>query len=165
MGKFLIYILFGVSAVFMAMSGCNTSGCVDMRSSTPRADFMSSETQRGISLDSLEVTGIGAPGDSVLYTESQRLTSIYLPMPPDVNAVSWRIAYMQSELAAYGIADTISYSFERSPWFAGEDCGAMYRYRIKTLSYTTNLIDSVTIVDSLVVNIDQPTFNIYFRTE
>ena len=165
MGKILTYLAALTLAFLPLFSSCNTGGCVDMRSSTPRADFYSASTRTKITVDSLQITGIGARGDSVLYADNQRLTQVYLPMPPEVDQVSWRIAYMQSELAQVGIADTLSYSFERYPWFAGEDCGAMFRYRITEMHYTTNIIDSVALVDSLVVNVDTPVFNIYFRTE
>lgn len=164
MGKILSIFAVIALALTGLLTGCNNAGCVDMRSSTPRADFYSDSSMRAITIDSIEVTGIGAPGDSLLYTEGQRLSKIYLPMPADANAVSWRIAYREALLAERGIADTLSYAFERYPWFAGEECGAMFRYRITSMNYTTHIIDSVAIVDSLVVNIDRPTFNIYFRT-
>lgn len=163
MRKLLCLII--MTLVLYSLSGCNNGGCTDMRSSTPRADFYSASTQKAILVDSLEVTGIGAPGDSLLYNGSQRLSMIYLPMPADRENVSWRLAYIQAELAAVEAADTLSYTFERFPWFAGEECGAMYKYRITSMHYTTHLIDSVSITDSLVANVDVPTFNIYFRTE
>lgn len=147
------------------LTSCNSGGCTDLRSAVPRADFYSSATLSAITVDSLQITGIGAPGDSVLYGPSSRISSVYLPMPAEVDKVSWRFAYMQSFLAAINLADTVSLSFDRTPWFAGEECGAMYKYKIKEVSYTTNIIDSVGIADSVVVNIEQATLNIYFRTE
>lgn len=41
----------------------------------------------------------------------------------------------------------------------------MYRYSIEKLNYTTHLIDSVGLVDSLITNADIETIRIYFRTE
>lgn len=164
MGKILT--LFGCLVILMSvlLSGCNTAGCTDLRSSVPRADFYASGSGGKITVDSLEITGVGVPGDSVLYGPSDRISQISLPMPPEATSVQWRIAYMQSNLVALGLADTISLDFERSPWFAGEECGAMYKYRITRLRYTTNIIDSVALTDSTVINIDTQNLAIYFRT-
>ena len=40
----------------------------------------------------------------------------------------------------------------------------MYHYRITAYTYTTHLIDSVAVTDSLITNIDRETIQIYFRT-
>lgn len=164
MGKILTICACCLTALTFLLSACNTAGCTELRSSVPRADFYSASTKTAITVDSLQIMGIGVPGDSVLYKPSQRLSQILLPMPPEANTVSWRIAYMQNSLAQFDMADTITMDFERSPWFAGEECGAMYKYRITRLDFTTNVIDSVALVDSLVVNLDQATLAVYFRT-
>lgn len=165
MGKILIILAALTLFASAFLTSCDTGGCTDLRSSVPRADFYSSATEKQIVIDSLQITGVGAPGDSVLYGPGSRLSSVYLPMPAQTNTVKWRIAYMQSDLAGYDVADTISLDFERQPWFAGEECGAMYKYRITRLEYTNYLIDSVALADSLVINVDRATLNIYFRTE
>lgn len=165
MGKVLISIIALTIGLSVLLTGCNSGGCTELRSAVPRADFYSSSTLNAISVDSLQITGIGAPGDSVLYGPSQRLSTAYLPMPADVDRVKWRFEYMQKHLALYSISDTLSIKFDRTPWFAGEECGAMYKYRITQVDCTRNLIDSIAIVDSLVINVEQATFNIYFRTE
>lgn len=165
MGKFLTILTLSCLALCVSLTGCNSGGCTELRSAVPRADFYSSSTARPITVDSLSIVGIGAPGDSVLYGPAEKLSSVYLPMPADMNSVQWRIGYMQENLAQYNLADTVSMKFERMPWFAGEECGAMFKYKITELRYTQNLIDSVIIADSTVVNIDQANLNIYFRTE
>lgn len=164
MGKILIYLSLIATVLLIVLSSCNTGGCTELRSAIPRAEFYSSTTAQTISIDSLQISGVGAPGDSILYKSSQRLSTIYLPMPAQKESVQWRIAYMQSSLAAYNLADTISMDYDRMPWFAGEECGAMYKYRIKKLDYTRNIIDSVALSDSLVENIEKTNIAIYLRT-
>lgn len=165
MGKILAIALVLCAAVSLTLGSCDTGGCTELRSAVPRADFFSSADNNKITLDSLEITGVGVPGDSLLYDAKQRLSQVYLPMPPLADAVQWRIAYAARQFAEIGLADTISLRYDRTPWFAGEECGAMYKYRITDLAYTTALIDSVVIADSLVINVDQATLSIYFRTE
>lgn len=165
MGK-ILRVAAGCSlAMSVMLTGCDSGGCEGLRSAVPRADFYSMGSKSKITVDSLEIAGVGVPGDSVLYGPSSHLSSVYLPMPPEVNRVQWRIAYMQKDLAAFDLADTITLDFERTPWFAGVECGAMYKYRITRMNHTVNLIDSVAVTDSTVINVDNPTLAVYFRTE
>lgn len=164
MGKILTKIFVCAMVCMMAAvtSGCSTSGCTELQSATPRADFYSALTHKQVSIDSLSIVGIGAPGDSAIVTPDRSVSSVYLPMRPGADTTSWRIAYARKAYAAADIADTITIAYKRQPWFAGEECGAMYRYHINSVAYTRNLIDSVSIPDSLVTNIDRSTLNIYF---
>lgn len=164
MGKILTLCAVVAVACTALLTGCNNTGCVDMRSAVPKADFYSFTTGNKLTVDSIMITGIGAPGDSVLYGPGERLSSVFLPMPPTRNTVQWRFAYCSEELAALELADTLTMAFDRSEWFAGEECGAMYNYRITAVTCTRHLIDSVALIDSVVTNMDRPTLNIYFRT-
>lgn len=165
MGKILVIAATVVLTLGAVLTGCNSGGCTELRSSVPKATFYSSTTGTAISIDSLRITGVGVPGDSVLYGPKERLTTILLPMPALTDTVQWEIAYMQSALAVYGIADTLTLRYDRTPWFAGEECGAMYKYDITGVDCTTYLIDSVVVVNPHVANIDANTLNIYFRTD
>ena len=67
--------------------------------------------------------------------------------------------------AVPAVGDTLSFKYERIPYFASEDCGAMYRYRVVEMTYTRNMIDSVAMVDSMITNVNRRTIEIYFRTQ
>lgn len=151
-----------LSAALFALAltvGCNTVGCEGNGNSLPLAGLYSSVSGSAISVDSLEVGGIGAPGDSLLYTAGERLTEIYLPFRSQQPDASFFIRY-----ARLGIADTISFAYDSTPWFAGEECGAMLRYRITRMTHTTHIIDSVAIADSLITNAAIRQIKIYLRT-
>ncbi len=162
MGK-ILNIVAAFIACCLAVS-CNTSGCTDNRSSIPLAGFYSSGTGREITLDSLEVYGIGAPDSAYMLVAGEKASSVYLPMRSDNNTTSWCFHYCWKELDNELLNDTITFTYDSEPWFATDDCGAMYRYRLRTVSHTAHLIDSLTVTDSLVTNIDRACMNIYFRT-
>lgn len=63
------------------------------------------------------------------------------------------------------LIDTVEFEYESIPYFASEECGASYRYRVTKVSHTTHLIDSVRMADSLITNIDRVAILIYFRTQ
>jgi len=167
MGKVLIHIA-ALSVALCAAAGfqsCNTAGCTELRSATPRADFYSTFTEKELTVDSLIITGIGARGDSALLVPGEKARTVYLPMRAGQNTVSWKIEYAWKAYAEEGIADTLTIDYDRIEWFAGEECGAMFKYHIRQIDFTRNLIDSIAIPDSMVINVDRPTYEIYFNIE
>lgn len=147
-----------------ALSGCNTSGCTDNRSSIPLAGFYSSTTGTTITLDSLDIMGVGAPGDSLLLGAGTKASEVYLPLRSDSESVTYRIYYMYEALE--GMCDDITIGYESYPYFASEECGAMYRYRIRSIDHSRMVLDSVavTAVDSVITNANVETLRLFFRT-
>ena len=150
--------------VSLITAGCNTVGCTENQSSLPLAGFYSSSTGTTLQLDSVEVRGIGAPGDSMLYTPGTRLTEIYLPFRATATETTYLIHYCNQQLSDPSLNDTLHFVYTTSPYFAGEECGAMYRYNIQRIEYTCHLIDSIVIVDSLITNVASQQIHIFYRT-
>ena len=153
-----------VAIVAMATVSCNSSGCTDNQSSLPMAGFYSSVTNAAISISQLEIYGVGAPNDSVLYHSGQALTQVYLPFRSSTEKTSFVFHYTQGQLDSEEFNDTLTFTYKSIPYFASEECGAMYRYQITKIEQTYHVIDSVTMTDSLVTNIEKERIKIYFRT-
>ncbi len=146
------------------ITGCNTSGCLENRSSVPLAGFYENATQKQITLDSLKIYGADAPNDSILSRPGTPISQIYLPMRATKDNVKWYIEYKWKELDSRNLTDRIDLDYTAEPYFASEECGVIYRYRITRCQYTRNLIDSIAITDSLITNIDTERIKIFFRT-
>ncbi|MDE7387464.1 MAG: hypothetical protein K2N28_10060 [Muribaculaceae bacterium] len=165
-GNILTLIAAMVLAVLTApVTGCNTTGCTDNRSSLLIAGFYSSTDRRAISIDSLELGGVGAPNDSLLVSANERPSQVYLPLRSRDSETSFCFHYAAKALSDPRLNDTISLWYTSEPYFASEECGAMYRYRVHRFTYTTHLIDSVAMRDSLINNADIESMMIYFRTQ
>lgn len=162
--KKLLYIAAIATISGAVLAGCNTTGCTENQNSVPLAGFYSMTTGDAIGIDSLAIAGDGAPNDSLLLGPSERGTEVYLPLRADRNVTTFVIKYMQKSLADHGVEDHITFYYESTPWFASEECGAMYHYRITRVSHTSQILDSVGISDSLVTNIERQTIGLYFRT-
>ncbi|MDE6270421.1 MAG: hypothetical protein K2M12_06150 [Muribaculaceae bacterium] len=162
MGRRII-IATGIVALLGA-GACNTSGCLDNQSSLPLAEFRSSSTGKQISVDSLEVVGVDAPDGDVLSPARPAKSQLYLPMRSTRSSTSWQFIYRQKALDYPEFIDIVTFDYESIPYFASEECGASYRYRVTRVDHTTHLIDSVRMVDSLITNVDQVSILIYFRT-
>lgn len=162
MGKYLISVL--LAALLVSSVGCNNSSCMENRSSIPLAKFYGSADGKAISVDSVQIGGVGAPNDSLLL-QGGRASQVYLPLRAVKEVTSFYFHYTQKALDNDAFNDTITFGYKSIPYFASVDCGALYRYRISHMSYTRHLIDSVAIIDSLITNLDRETVKIYFRTK
>ena len=154
------------AALIAAVSaGCNTQGCTDNRSALPLAGFYDAAEGRSLTLDSLLIHGIGAPGDSAVATPGQKISEVYLPMCSTAESTSRCIAYKWADTDTTLLNDTITFAYTAQPFLAGDECGAMYNYRIRRVDYTRHIVDSVAVVDSLITNNNLQQIRIYFRTE
>jgi len=162
--KSLFYISVATLLTASLLTGCNTTGCTENQNSVPLAGFYSYSSGYAVAIDSLAISGEGAPNDSLLVGPSERASQVYLPLRATETSTTFVIKYMQKSLAQYGVEDRITFYYEAHPWFASEECGAMYHYRITRVSHTTQLLDSVGVADSLITNIERETIGLYFRT-
>lgn len=153
------------AVVLFPLSSCNTSGCTDNHSAMPQMGFYNSLSNAAVSLDSLELYGVGAPGDSMLIKSGERVQQLYFPLRfnSDFTQYCFHYDYKLQGLDNPAYNDTLSLWYTSEPYFASEECGALYIYHITGINYTRHLIDSVAVVDSIITNIDMERFRVYFR--
>lgn len=161
MGKILTII--AAATLLLSVAGCNTSGCMQNQSSIPLAGFYSYSTLKAITIDSIDIYGIGATGDQSLL-DSPTASSVYLPLRSDMPATSFCFRYLQKELDHTQLYDTINISYTSEPRFVSEECGAMYFYTVTKITHTTHLIDSVALLNPLIDNFDTERIQIFFHT-
>lgn len=161
MGKILV-IIASIIAV-AGLASCSSATCEGNQNSLPLAGFYSMSTGRQITLDSLEIGGVGAPHDSLLYNVADRVTEVYLPFRSREESTSFFIRYRRAALDIPALVDTLTFAYRSTPYFAGEECGAMLRYRVVRLDYTRHLIDSIGLVDSLITNAAVQQIHIFMR--
>lgn len=154
------------AAACALFAACNSSECLDNKNSLPLAGFYSSEpTPQAISLDSISIFGIGAPGDSILHDSVRSLSKTYLPFRIDQGQTIYQINYLAGDLGKFRISDRITFNYDIQPWFVSSACGAIYRYRITSIETTHNLIDSVVCPLGTIGNADIENLRIYFRVK
>ena len=155
----------GIAVVMPALTGCNTAGCTDNHSALPMMGFYNMATKSPVILDSLELGGVGAPDDSLLIKSGSSVQWLYFPLRFDSEQTSFRFHYDYKEqgLDKPELDDILTIRYTSEPYFASEECGAFYVYRVTGISYTKHLIDSVAVVDSVINNIDMERFKVFFR--
>ena len=148
------------------ITGCSTEECYDNRNALPYAGFygvMEGEMS-AISIDSLRVYGIGAPGDSILSTGSRAVSNLYLPFRIDSDATSYVFKLINKAYEPYDITDTVTFVYSREARFVSAACGASYVYTIQDIRNTGLLIDSVVVPGGRITNADMENIQIYFNT-
>lgn len=131
-----------------------TPECLDLKNSIPRAGFYEYEgdPNKTISLPSITIYGIDAPGDSALMRNSSAKL-IYLPLRLNVNECKYVFHYSYDGYNDDAHNDTLELSYTPLPQFISHECGALYFFKIDKVSHTTHLLraeehrDTVTNVD------------------
>lgn len=150
------------------VAGCSNSECYDNHSALPLASFYNVATFQQVSIQGLEIYGIGAPGDSILYT-TQSLSQAYLPFRIWQDTTQYVFAYYgmvpDSIASAYPEVvprDTLTFIYKPKEWFVSPACGAMYFYEMDTIKHSSLLIDSVSYKD-IITNENISNIEIFFR--
>lgn len=158
-----------LTAAFGAMTlwqGCNSEGCTDNHSALPLMGFYSAVTDEAITLDSIAVGGGGAPADSLLVSPGEAVQQVYLPFRYATDRTSFFIHYDYpgQGIASPALNDTVTFRYTAEPFFASEECGAMFRYRVSSVEYTRHILEYIEITDSVVTNVERERFKLYLRT-
>lgn len=161
--RYLFHIICVLAGLHLIVS-CSATGCTDNQNSLPLAGFYAMGSDTKITPDSIAVEGIGAPDDSLLLSPGTRVSQLYLPFRSNRKSTSFCIQYREQQLNYPELYDTLTFDYDAIPFFASEECGAMYHYKVTRFTYTRHLIDSVAMTDSLITNVDRETIKIFFRT-
>ena len=153
-----------ISLIAAIIFGCSSSECYDNQNSLPLAGFYSSEeVPAAISLDSISIIGLGAPGDSILQDSVRQLSEVYLPFRIDQNSTTYRIYYLGGLPGIYRMYDDITFNYEIIPFFVSSACGAVYYYKMSSITHTNNFIDSVVCPSGEITNANIENLKIFFR--
>ncbi len=159
-GSFLL-LIFGCS---LLTCGCSSEECLQNRNALPLAGFYNAEDHKQeVTINSLEVYGIGAPGDSILSPGTQGINQLYLPFRLDQDTTRYVFRYLQEDLAQADIRDTVTFIYDRNPRFVSSACGVSYVFGIKKIRYTRSIIDSVACPLEEITNMDTENLSIFFH--
>lgn len=146
-------------AFLLVTAGCG-SECYENQNALPLAKFMvTNPTPQQVSIDSVEIYGIGCKGDSILW-EGYSIESIYLPFRVDSDTTRYAFHILDTPYI-----DTVTFCYTRSPRFVSEACGVSYIYDIDTIYNTGLFIDSVVCPGGQITNAAVENLLIYLYNE
>jgi len=120
----------------------------------------SSQTPQSVAFDTLRISGLGTPDDSVMTVCNS--SQAYLPFNIESHTTSFVFAYHDMPEV---LNDTLTFTYDINPWFESSKCGVIYRYDVKGISHTTHFVDSVRCPGGVIDNTPGQNIFIYFRAE
>lgn len=167
------YICFAaVAALALSVQSCTTSMCTDNRNSIPEAGFYNVDTGEAVNVVGVSIGGIGAPNDSLLY-DNQTVQLVYLPLRPDAEVTSFRFHFSSDDttdpdtgevMPDHTHDDIVTFYYSSTPYFEGEECGAILHYFIDRVDFTPDgHIADIQLIDPNVTNEHKEYLRIYFH--
>lgn len=158
--KYALWML--LMAAALPLTSCSDE-CTENRNALPLAGFYSSANPaETLSVDSLDVRGVGVPGDSTLFDGERSVSQLYLPFRIDSDSTAYTFRIRKAD--ASSTPDTVTFIYDRVPHFVSEECGVSYRFDIRSIECRGELIDSVTCPQGYIDNANRQNLNIYFST-
>lgn len=158
--------MFVVAGIF-SVTSCSTDECEENSSALPLAGFYSSsDDPKPVTLQSITVFGIGAPGDSAIMRNGSA-SEVFLPFDLNSPKSDFVIRYDGLAPASGGVApaDTLRFEYGKTPWFSNIACGVSYIFDVEKISSTQHFIDSVTCPTGKIDYHKGQNIRIYFHTE
>lgn len=145
------------------LTGCDET-CDGLRTTVPLAEFHSSGllADQTAKMDSLQVIGVGVPGDSVLSEATAVKSQLYLPFRIDSDTTAY---LFRRDFDGEHLESRVRFVYTRTPRFVSRECGVSYVYTLRDVTWEGNLIDSVTWRTPDIDNAAVPSIDIYFSIE
>lgn len=156
----LFSVLFSLCLSFCLLQGCGESDCSLSTTSYAHFDFLDSKTHKSVSLtNGALITGIVSHSDTLLTDTVFNQAKSYMSVPLSyTNQTTYVIHYSET------LRDTIRLTHKNIPFVSDIECGSMMFYEVEQVGYTTNVLDSVILVNPEINNEEKKNFNIYYRT-
>lgn len=148
----------------MAAAGCTQEECLENKNALPQAGFYDSAVpDTKIRLDSTAIYAVGAPAGTFVLDSLKSASTLTLPFNLDTDTTSFVFEYAGRALKEAAITDTLRLRYSRTPYFVSSACGVSYRLLIEDMRYSRHVIDSVSIPQALITNVEQQNIQIFFR--
>ena len=155
--KKLTTALFACIAILLI--ACEEDPCSLTTQSVARFDFRDSQTHQGVTLtQGVTVTGIATIADTLHVDTLFNQATSYMSLPLSYTDKTTFVMHYTERMR-----DTIWVTHRNIPFVSDIECGAVMHYHVESLRYTTNALDSVTIINPQITNEETNNFLIYYR--
>lgn len=140
-------------------TGCEEDPCSLTTLSVARFDFRDSQTHKSVTLtEGVTVTGIATIADTLNVDTVFNQAKSYMTVPMSYTHKTTYVMHYTERMR-----DTIEVTHRNIPFVSNIECGAVMQYQVESIRYTTNALDSVTIVNPEINNEEKTNFNVYYR--
>ena len=159
MKKIPAFIMILLALCGFVAQGCGEDDCPLTTTSYARFDFLDSKTHKTVGLtNGATISGLiyvdGQPRVDTLFNQ----TSTYMSLPLSYTNQTTYVMHYSATLR-----DTIELTHKNLPYVSNIECGTLMFYEVEAMRYTTNVLDSVVLVNPKIDNEEKTNFNIYYR--
>lgn len=148
-----------MATICLLLLGCGESDCPLTTTSLARFEFLDSKTHAAVSFNSgVLVAGIVDKGDTLLIDTVFNQAQNYMSVPLSYTSKTTYVMHYSEMLR-----DTIELTHKCIPFTQDIECGTIMHYEVEGLRYTTNVLDSIKILNPEIDNEEKRNFNIYYR--
>lgn len=141
------------------IQSCAESDCSLSTTSLAHFDFLDSKSHQPVELtEGAMITGIITIGDTLDIDTVFNQAKSYMSVPLSYTDRTTYVMHYNETLR-----DTIRIIHKNIPYVSDIECGAMMFYHVEKMEYTTNVLDSVILVNPDINNEEKKNFNIYYR--
>ena len=141
------------------VTGCEEDPCSLTTISVARFDFRDSRTHKSVTLtEGVTVTGIATIADTLNVDTVFNQAKSYMAVPMSYTHKTTYVMHYTERMR-----DTIEVTHRNIPFVSNIECGVVMQYQVESIRYTTNALDSVTIVNPEINNEEKTNFNVYYR--
>lgn len=172
----ILSLLVGACAL---IHSCSTSDCPLTTVSVAHFDFLDSETHSTYTFSTaFDVTGFILADVTVYDTLSDGTIQERIVRDSVLNdtiyndaSTTMSLPMGYTELTTYVLhytermRDTIRVAHKSTPYLEDIECGTMMFYTVENVTYTTNRLDSITIINPNINNEEKQNFIIYYRSD
>ena len=157
--KKIFILLFPFLVSCLLIQSCGESDCSLSTTSYARFDFLDGKTQKSVTLtNGAMITGIITIDDTLNVDTVFNRAESYMSVPLSyTNQTMYVMHYSET------LRDTIRLNHKNIPFVSDIECGSMMFYQVEEFTYTTHVLDSVTLVNPEINNEEKKNFNIYYR--
>jgi len=152
-------ISFILLTIAFLLTGCEEDPCTLTTLSLARFEFRDSRTFQAVTLtEGVTVTGIATIADTLNVDTVFNQAKSYMSVPMSYTHKTTYVMHYTERMR-----DTIEVNHRNIPFVSNIECGSVMTYQVESIRYTTNALDSVTIVNPEINNEEKTNFNIYYR--
>ena len=140
--------------LIVVASSCSEGACFDETQAYLKASFYRRNPLKLTSPDSLTLYGTGKPGQPIY----KRKTGVQPALMP-LNASGGSCGFV---MKINGVNDTVEFHYSTFPALISKECGYSFFHDLETVTFTTNIIDSVKISKRRVTNLNEENIRIYY---
>jgi hypothetical protein len=148
--KLLLYLHLLILTVLLG--SCSAGTCFDETEARSKATFYSMETKKALSPDTLTIF---ATGRDTIYKKAIKQKNAEFPLFAEDTVCQFIVIIN-------GVSDTMKYRYSSSTHLLSKECGFTFFFRLDTVTFTKNTLDSVSVLKKTVTTLNEENIRIFF---